>query len=56
MKKLFVIMTLLISMSFCVTSCNKVKNVTTNDSTLVDTVAVDSIDNLVDTLSADTVG
>lgn len=56
MKKLFVIMTLLISMSFCVTSCNKVKNVITNDSTLVDTVAVDSTDSLVDTLSIDTVG
>lgn len=56
MKKLFVIMTLLISMSFCVTSCNKVKNVITNDSTLVDTVAVDSLDSLVDTLSIDTIG
>ena len=56
MKKLFVIMTLLISMSFCVTSCNKVKNVITNDSTLVDTVAVDSLDSLVYTLSIDTMG
>lgn len=56
MKKLFVVMALLISMSFCVTSCNKAQNTKANDSTLVDTVAVDSLDSLVDTLSIDTIG
>lgn len=56
MKKLFVIMSLLFSLSFCVTSCNKTQNTKANDSTLVDTVAVDSLDSLVDTLSVDSVG
>ena len=56
MKKLFVIMTLLISMSFCVTSCNKAQNTKANDSTLVDTVAGDSLDSLVYILSICTMG
>ena len=43
------------SMTFCVTSCsnNQKGNVEANDSTVVDTTIVDSLDSLVDTICID---
>ena len=60
MKKIFVLMSLLLSMTFCVTSCSntKTEKVEANDSTvvdttLVDTTAVDSVKCLADTICTD---
>lgn len=60
MKKIFVLMSLLLSMTFCVTSCGntKTEKVEDTDSTavdtiLVDTTAVDSIECLADTICTD---
>ena len=52
MKKMFVLMSLLMSMTFCVCSCGNAQkgNEVANDSTVVDTVAVDSLDCLADTI------
>lgn len=57
MKKMFVLMSLLMSMTFCVCSCGNAQkgNEEANDSTAVDTVVVDTV--AVDSLNclADTV-